>query len=55
MLKIKKIQNKEEIEVLAQYTGTDCSTKSNPYGKHDRCDSDCNDRDEYSYYGSPKY
>lgn len=54
MLKIKKIEEKDKL-VSAQYTGTDCSTAQHKYGKHDRCDDDCNERDHYKYYGSPQY
>ncbi|MCT4507723.1 MAG: hypothetical protein N4A48_02990 [Tepidibacter sp.] len=54
MLKIKKIQNKEEIEVLAQLK--DCSTKGNAFGNDKGCDEDCiPDEYHYAYYGSPKY
>ncbi|CCL39821.1 hypothetical protein [Clostridioides difficile] len=52
MLKVKKIQNKEKIEVLSQ---KDCSTQSNPYGNLMGCDRDCSDQNKPPYYGSIKY
>ena len=51
MLKVKKIQNKEKIEVLSQ---KDCSTQSNPYGNLMGCDRDCSDQNKPPYYGSIK-
>lgn len=51
-LKISKIQNKEEIEVLSQH---DCSTVDNPHGRIAGCDRDCTDPNRPAYYGSPAY
>ncbi|MGX9758292.1 hypothetical protein ACWYRQ_18570 [Clostridioides difficile] len=52
MLKVEKIQNKEEVEVLSQ---KDCSTQENPYGKEMGCDRDCSDRNQPPSYGSTKW
>jgi hypothetical protein len=52
MLKIKKIQDKEKVEILSQ---KDCSTKENPYGNLMGCDRDCSDRNKPPYYGSIAY
>lgn len=52
MLKVKKIQNKEKIEVLSQ---KDCSTQANPYGKLMGCDRDCSDRNQPPHFGTTRW
>lgn len=55
MLKIKKIEDKELVEVLSQYN---CQVVGKPTlldGWFDNCLNDCNAYGKPAYYGSPLY
>lgn len=55
MLEVKKIQDKEEIEVLSQYNCQVEGQSTLLEGLFDNCLNDCTAFDKPRYYGSPLY
>lgn len=55
MLKIEKIQDKQEVEVLSQYNCQVNGYTELYQGSSDDCMHDCSQNGKPFYYGSPAY
>lgn len=55
MIQVKKIKDKEEVEVLSQYNCQVEGLSTIYEGIFDNCLDDCDAYGKPAYYGSPKY